>query len=55
MSGTLPPLEVIRHILSERKIYDRHRQVLVDMDECDFIAAATHPGCLGKYFVLILP
>ena len=44
----MPPLEVIRQILSQRKIYDRNRQVPVDMEECDFIAAATHPARLGS-------
>ena len=48
VTGTLPALELIRQILSLRCVFDRERKVPVDMDECDFVCVATHPGCIGS-------
>lgn len=46
-SGYQPPLELLRHILSEGGTYDRHRKEFQKTEEAAFLASATLPSAPG--------
>ena len=49
LKGSMPSVELVRQILNEKKVYDLDKNNVVEMAECNFVAAATSPGMLGMY------
>ncbi|XP_035825634.1 dynein heavy chain domain-containing protein 1 [Aplysia californica] len=47
VGGYQPPLELIRHILTEGGTYERHRKEFQKTEEAAFIAATTLPAAAG--------
>ncbi|XP_013416224.1 dynein heavy chain domain-containing protein 1-like, partial [Lingula anatina] len=48
VTGTQPSLEVLREVMTQRSLYDRHRHVKLDLEGTDFVAACRSPGVAGS-------